>query len=86
MFDSDAGRDEASSRMTRRIFAAGAAALAVGVVATPALADAPPPFALDEVVGLSSRILVMRDGGVVADIEAPARAKPTQLDIVQHMG
>jgi ribose transport system ATP-binding protein len=40
---------------------------------------------LDEVVGLSSRILVMRDGGVVADIEAPARAKPTQIDIVQHM-
>jgi ribose transport system ATP-binding protein len=40
---------------------------------------------LDEVVGLSSRILVMRDGGVVAEVEAPARAKPSQIDIVQHM-
>jgi ribose transport system ATP-binding protein len=40
---------------------------------------------LDEVVGLSSRILVMRDGGVVAEIDAPANAKPSQFDIVRHM-
>ena len=33
MFDSDAGRDEASSRMTRRIFAAGAAAVAASFAA-----------------------------------------------------
>ena len=40
---------------------------------------------LDEVVGLSSRILVMREGGVVAEIEAVAGNKPSQLDIVKHM-
>jgi ribose transport system ATP-binding protein len=40
---------------------------------------------LDEVVGLSSRILVMRDGGVVAEVDAAAGAKPSQLDIVRHM-
>ncbi|MDE3177053.1 MAG: sugar ABC transporter ATP-binding protein [Pseudomonadota bacterium] len=40
---------------------------------------------LDEVIGLSSRILVMRDGSVVADVEAGVGAKPEQVDIVRHM-
>jgi ribose transport system ATP-binding protein len=40
---------------------------------------------LDEVVGLSSRILVMRDGAVVAEIDSPAGAKPAQVDIIGHM-
>lgn len=40
---------------------------------------------LDEVIGLSSRILVMRDGRVVADVEAGVGAKPEQVDIVRHM-
>jgi ribose transport system ATP-binding protein len=40
---------------------------------------------LDEVIGLSNRILVMRDGAVVATFEAPPSKKPAQLDIVGHM-
>ncbi len=40
---------------------------------------------LDEVIGLSSRILVMRDGRVTAEFDAPAGAKPEQVDIVKHM-
>ncbi len=40
---------------------------------------------LDEVIGVSSRILVMRDGKVQAQFDAPAAAKPTQVEIVGHM-
>jgi ribose transport system ATP-binding protein len=40
---------------------------------------------LDEVIGLSSRILVMRDGEITARIDAPPGAKPQQVDILQHM-
>ncbi|MBK1865833.1 sugar ABC transporter ATP-binding protein [Taklimakanibacter albus] len=40
---------------------------------------------LEEVIGLSSRILVMRDGEVTASFEAPPGGKPTQIDLVQHM-
>jgi ribose transport system ATP-binding protein len=40
---------------------------------------------LEEVIGLSSRILVMRDGEVVATFDAPPGGKPTQVDLVEHM-
>lgn len=40
---------------------------------------------LAETIGLSHRILVMRDGEITAEIEAPAGAKPNQTRIVEHM-
>jgi ribose transport system ATP-binding protein len=40
---------------------------------------------LDEVIGLSSRILVMRDGEIAATFDAAAGRKPTQVDLVGHM-
>ena len=40
---------------------------------------------LDEVIGLSSRILVMKDGRITAEFESPPNGKPGQVDIVQHM-
>ena len=40
---------------------------------------------LDEVVGVSSRILIMKDGRVITEFDAPAGAKPSQVDIVSHM-
>ena len=40
---------------------------------------------LDEVIGLSSRILVMKDGTVNATFDAPAGGKPPQLEIIQYM-
>lgn len=40
---------------------------------------------LEEVIGLSSRILVMRDGQVTATFEAPPGAKPDQVSLVSHM-
>ncbi|MBN9073223.1 MAG: sugar ABC transporter ATP-binding protein [Rhizobiales bacterium] len=40
---------------------------------------------LEEVIGLSSRILVMRDGEITATFDAPPGGKPTQVDLVEHM-
>ncbi len=40
---------------------------------------------LEEVIGLSSRILVMRDGEVTATFDAPPGGKPAQVDLVRHM-
>ncbi len=40
---------------------------------------------LEEVIGLSNRILVMRDGEVTASFDAPPGAKPSQVDLVRHM-
>jgi ribose transport system ATP-binding protein len=40
---------------------------------------------LEEVIGLSNRILVMRDGEVTATFEAPPGGKPAQVDLVRHM-
>ena len=40
---------------------------------------------LDEVIGLSTRIIVMRDGEITARFEAPPGGKPTQVDLVRHM-
>ncbi len=40
---------------------------------------------LDEVIGLSSTILVTRDGKITARLEAPAGQKPEQVRLVEHM-
>ncbi len=40
---------------------------------------------LEETIGLSHNILVMRDGEVTARIPAPAGAKPSQVQLVEHM-
>ena len=40
---------------------------------------------LEEVIGLSNRILVMRDGEVTAIFDAPPGAKPAQVDLIRHM-
>ncbi|MEA5013764.1 MAG: sugar ABC transporter ATP-binding protein [Candidatus Limiplasma sp.] len=40
---------------------------------------------LDECIGLSNRILVMKDGEVTKVLDAPARGKPEQLEIIKYM-
>lgn len=40
---------------------------------------------LDELIGLSNRVVVMRGGVVVARIPSHPGAKPSELDIVRHM-
>jgi ribose transport system ATP-binding protein len=40
---------------------------------------------LDECIGLSSRVLVMKDGLIQKEFAAPADAKPDQVDIVKLM-
>ena len=40
---------------------------------------------LEEIIGLSDRILVLKDGHTAAVIPAPVTAKPSELDVVQHM-
>lgn len=40
---------------------------------------------LDECIGLSSRILVMKDGFIQKEFDAPAAAKPSQVDIAKYM-
>lgn len=40
---------------------------------------------LEEVIGLSSRILVMKDGQAVKTFEAPVGDKPDQIDLIEAM-
>ena len=40
---------------------------------------------LEEVIGLSNRILVLRDGEVSARFDAPVGDKPDQLDLISNM-
>ncbi|MFN4141728.1 sugar ABC transporter ATP-binding protein [Aestuariivirga sp.] len=40
---------------------------------------------LEEVIGLSSRILVMKDGAITARLESPPGGKPAQVDLLKHM-
>jgi ribose transport system ATP-binding protein len=40
---------------------------------------------LPEIIGLSNRILVMRGGVIVHEIDAPRDAKPREVDVVTHM-
>ncbi len=38
-----------------------------------------------ELIGLSNRILIMKDGAIVRDVMAPANAKPEEVELVAHM-
>jgi ribose transport system ATP-binding protein len=40
---------------------------------------------LDETISLSSRLLVMKDGRVVREMESPRDNKPSQIDVVRSM-
>jgi len=40
---------------------------------------------LEETIGLSHSILVMRDGQVTARFEAPPGTKPSQVQLIRHM-
>ena len=40
---------------------------------------------LEEVIGLSHTILVLRDGEESARFDAPPGAKPSQVDLIAHM-
>ena len=40
---------------------------------------------LEETIGLSHRILVMRDGEITARFDAPPSGKPTQVSLIPHM-
>jgi ribose transport system ATP-binding protein len=40
---------------------------------------------LDECIGLSNRVLVMKDGLVTGEFDAPVDNKPSQVDVVSHM-
>ena len=40
---------------------------------------------LEETIGLSHNVLVMRDGTITYRAEAPAGAKPRQIDLIGHM-
>ena len=40
---------------------------------------------LDETISLSSRLLVMKDGLIVAEMESPRDNKPSQIDVVRYM-
>jgi ribose transport system ATP-binding protein len=40
---------------------------------------------LEECIGLSSKILVMKDGNITNKIDSPVANKPEQIDIVKYM-
>ena len=40
---------------------------------------------LDETISLSSRVIVMKDGLIVAEMESPKNDKPSQFDVVRYM-
>ncbi len=68
----DVGAKEDIYNLIRNISAEGVAVILLGDT-------------LDECIGLSSRILVMKDGFITKEFDAPAELKPSQVDIVQYM-
>ena len=40
---------------------------------------------LEEIIGLSDRIVVLKDGRVSAHVPAPPNAKPSEVEIIRHM-
>lgn len=40
---------------------------------------------LEELIGMSDRIVVMKDGAVTAELSSPTHAKPTEVDVIKHM-
>lgn len=68
----DVGTREEIYRMIRGLANQGVAVLLCGE-------------SLEEVIGLSDRILVLKDGRIVAEVPSPVNAKPSELDVVKHM-
>ncbi|MDR1744712.1 MAG: sugar ABC transporter ATP-binding protein [Planctomycetota bacterium] len=68
----DVGAKEEIYALVRDITQAGAAVILLGDT-------------LDEYIGLSSRIVVMKDGVATAEFDCPAGDKPRQVDIIKHM-
>jgi ribose transport system ATP-binding protein len=40
---------------------------------------------LEEVIGMSDRIVIMKDGVISAELAAPAEHKPAEVDVIKHM-
>lgn len=68
----DVGAKEEVFRLIRQLSADGVAIILI--------ADT-----LEETIGLSHSIVVMRDGQITAQLPAPVGAKPSQVDVVEHM-
>ncbi len=68
----DVGAKEEIYSLVRDITQAGAAVILLGDT-------------LDEYIGLSSRIVVMKDGVVTAEFDCPPDNKPPQVDIIKYM-
>jgi ribose transport system ATP-binding protein len=68
----DVGAKEEIYATIRDIIAAGKAVILLGDT-------------LDECIGMSSRVLVMKDGLVTGDFDASAGEKPSQVDVVSMM-
>ena len=68
----DVGAKEEVYRLIRELCAAGTAILLTSDT-------------LDETIGLSHTVIVMRDGVVAACFDAPPGRKPPQLDLIGHM-
>lgn len=68
----DVGAKQEVFRLIRELTASGAAILLI--------ADT-----LEETIGLSHNILVMKDGAITARIPAPAGGKPSQVELIEHM-
>lgn len=68
----DVGSKEEIYNLIRDMTAHGAAVILLGDT-------------LDEYIGLSSRMLVMKDGVVTGEFDCPADAKPSQVEIIKYM-
>jgi ribose transport system ATP-binding protein len=68
----DVGAKEEIYTLVREITAAGKTIILLGDT-------------LEECIGRSNRILVMKDGVVTQEFAAPPEKKPAELDIVKHM-
>lgn len=68
----DVGAKEDIYRIIRNISKAGIAVILLGDT-------------LDECIGISSRLIVMKDGLVLKEFDSPAENKPSQVEIVQYM-
>lgn len=40
---------------------------------------------LEELIGISDRIVIMKEGAVTAQLRTPPTAKPSEFDVIQHM-
>jgi ribose transport system ATP-binding protein len=68
----DVGAKEEIYSLIREIVAKGAGAILLGDT-------------LDECIGLSNRLLVMKDGEITHEFDASPDNKPEQVDIIKYM-